>query len=148
MENIKFIAGQARSITLYENTRSKFLKRSANTYFNKQCLAKKVIPSYANIKFQNTSPVAQFRSKKAQITRIKDDIKHLFKKNVFICTFVGFRWGRGICLHRFYFINNYDGDDDDDVDVDDDDDGDDILRNVNVLLVEENVYIEQCRTVQ
>jgi len=126
---------------LYENTRSKLLKCSANTYFNKQCIAKKVIPSYANIKFLNTSPVAQFASKKAQTTRIKDEIKFLFKKNVFICTFVGFLWSRDSCLHRFYFVNNDNGDDDDD---DDDDDGDDILRNVNILLVEENVYIEQC----
>jgi len=59
MENFKFIAGQARSINLYKNTRSKLLKCCANIYFNKQCLAKKVIPSYANIKFQDTSPLAQ-----------------------------------------------------------------------------------------
>ena len=39
-----------------------------------------MIPSYTNIKFQNTSPVAQFTSKKAQTTLIKDKIKFLFKK--------------------------------------------------------------------
>jgi hypothetical protein len=39
-------------------------------------------------------------------------------------------------LHPFYFIDD-DGDDDDD---DDDSDGGNILRNVNILLVEENVY--------
>ena len=48
--------------------------------FNKQCLANKVIPSYANIKFQNPSPVAQFTSKKLQTTRVKDENKFLFKK--------------------------------------------------------------------
>jgi len=58
---------------------------------------------------------------------------------------VGFLWGRGIFLHRFYFIDDDDDDDDDD-DVDDDV-GDDILRSVNILFVEENVCIEQCRTV-
>jgi hypothetical protein len=80
MANTKFIASQAKSINSYKNTRSKLLKCCANVYFNKQCLAKRVIPKYANTKFQNTSPVAQFSSKKAQITRIKDEIKFLYKK--------------------------------------------------------------------
>jgi hypothetical protein len=52
------------------------------------------------------------------------------------CSFVGCLWGNGICLHPFYCIN----DDDDDDDDDDDGDGDVILRNVNILLVEEKVY--------
>jgi len=80
MENITFIAGQTRAINLYKNTRSKLLKCCANIYFSKQWLAKRVILSYADIKFHNTSPVAQFTSKKAQISRIKDEIKFLFKK--------------------------------------------------------------------
>ena len=63
MEDIKFIAGQARTVNLYKNIRSSLLKCCANIYFNKQSRARKVIPSYANIKFQNTSPVAQFTSK-------------------------------------------------------------------------------------
>ena len=80
MENIEFIAGQARAINLFRKTRCKLLKCCADICFSKQCLAKRLIPSYANIKSQNTSPVAQFTSKKAQITRIKDEIKFLFKK--------------------------------------------------------------------
>jgi len=80
MANTKFIASQAKSINLYKNMRSKLLKYCAIIYFNKQCLAKRVIPKYANIKFQNTSPVAQFTSKKAEIKRIKDEIKFLYKK--------------------------------------------------------------------
>jgi len=71
MENFKFIAGQASSINQYKNTRSKLLKCCANVYFNKQCLAKKIIPNYAELKFLNTSPSAQLTSKKAQTTRIK-----------------------------------------------------------------------------
>ena len=59
MENIKFIAGQARSINLYKNTRSKLLKCCANVCFKKQYFAKRVISSYASIKFPNTSPLAQ-----------------------------------------------------------------------------------------
>jgi hypothetical protein len=66
-----FIASQARTINLYRNTRSKLLKCNANTYFTKQCLAKKVIPKHANLKFTNTSPVAQVTASKAQILRVK-----------------------------------------------------------------------------
>ena len=80
MENFEFIAGQARAISLYKNTRSKLLKCCANICFNKQCLAKIVIPSCANIIFQNTSLVAQFTPKKGQTTRKKDEIKFLSKK--------------------------------------------------------------------
>ena len=80
MENIKFRAGQGKSINLYKNRRFKLLKSCTNIYFNKQCLSKTVIPSYANIKFQETSPVAQFVSKKAQTTHIKDEIRFSFKK--------------------------------------------------------------------
>jgi hypothetical protein len=39
-----------------------------------------VIPKYAKIKFGNSSPAAIVTTKKAQITRIKDEIKFLFKK--------------------------------------------------------------------
>jgi hypothetical protein len=82
MENtkFKFIASQAKSINSYKNTRSKLLKCCANIYFNKQCLAKRVIPKYADTKFQNTSLAAQCSSKKTQITCIKDEIKFLYKK--------------------------------------------------------------------
>ena len=46
MVNTKFkiIASQARTINLYRNSGSKLFKCNANIYFNKQCLAKKVIP--------------------------------------------------------------------------------------------------------
>jgi hypothetical protein len=76
----KFIASQATTINLYRNTRSKLLKCNANIYFNKQCLAKKVIPKYARLKFTNTSPVAQVTANKAQIIRVKNEIKFIFKR--------------------------------------------------------------------
>ena len=57
----KFVVGQARTINLYRNTRSKLLKCNANIYFNKQCLARKVIPMYTTLKFTNISPFAQIR---------------------------------------------------------------------------------------
>jgi len=78
MKNFKFIAGQASSINQYKNTTSKLLKCCVNIYFNKQCLAKKIIPNYAKLKFHNTSPAAQLTAKKAQTTHIKDEIKFQF----------------------------------------------------------------------
>ena len=80
MTNVKFIARQANSVNLYKNCRSKLLKCCANIYFNKQYLLKKVIPKYAKIRFGNSSPAAIVTTKKAQMTRIKDEIKFLFKK--------------------------------------------------------------------
>jgi len=80
MASIKFVASQAKTINRYKNTRSKLLTCCANIYFNKQCLVKKVIPKYTNLKFTNNSPVSQVTTKTAQIIRIKDEIKCLFKK--------------------------------------------------------------------
>ena len=60
---------------LYSIIQTKILKCCANIYFNKQCLSKKVIPKYAKVKFGNSSPAAIVTTKKAQITRIKDEIK-------------------------------------------------------------------------
>ena len=44
-------------------------------------IANKIVPNYVNIKIANTSPAALVTTKKAQITRIKDEIKFLCKKN-------------------------------------------------------------------
>jgi hypothetical protein len=78
--NNKFIATRARTVNLYKNTRAKVLNGCANIHFNKQYLANKVTPKYANVKFPNTSPSSQITTKKGQVTRIKDDIKFLFKE--------------------------------------------------------------------
>ena len=80
MSCIKFIGRQANTIILYKNLRPKLLKCCANIYFNKQCLSKTVIPEYDNTKFANTSPAAYITTKKTQITRVKDEVKFLFKK--------------------------------------------------------------------
>jgi hypothetical protein len=82
MENINFrcIASQNKSIYLYKNTRSTPLKCCANIYFNRQWLNNKVVPKYANINFPNTSPSAHVTTKKAQVARIKDEIKFLHKR--------------------------------------------------------------------
>jgi hypothetical protein len=51
-----------------------------NSNFNRQCLVKKLIPKYYNIKVPNTSPAAYYTSKKVRNIRIKDEIKFLYKK--------------------------------------------------------------------
>ena len=80
MNNIKLLASQAHLVNRYKNTRSKLQKCCANIYFNKQCLAKKTVPNYVNIKIANTLPAALVTTKKAQITCVKDKMKFLYKK--------------------------------------------------------------------
>jgi hypothetical protein len=54
---------------------------NSNIHFNRQCLTKELIPNYANkIKIPHTSPAAATTLKKAQILRIKDELKLLYKK--------------------------------------------------------------------
>ena len=80
MASIKFIASQVRSIFKYKTTRIKVLKCYANIYFNKQCLKKKIVPSYANIKLPNTSPASRNTQRKIHSMRIRDEIIFLYKK--------------------------------------------------------------------
>jgi len=84
MTNVKLIASQAHLVKQYTNIRSKLQKCCANIYLNKQCIARKIIPKYVNIKIANTSPAAQTTAKKAQLIRIKDEIKFLYN-NKMIC---------------------------------------------------------------
>ena len=80
MASIKFIASQARTIFQYKTIRIKVLRCYANIYFNKQCLIKKIVPSYANIKLSNTSPAARNTQRKIHSMRIRDEIRFLHKK--------------------------------------------------------------------
>ena len=72
-------ASQAHLVNQYKNIRSKLQKCCANIYFNKQCITKKIIPKYVNIKIANTSPASQMTAKKAQLIHIKDETKFLYK---------------------------------------------------------------------
>jgi len=67
MEKTKFIASQAKSIYHYKSLRYRILKCNADISFNKQCLAKKVIPNYASIKVPNTSKAALKTQKKIRL---------------------------------------------------------------------------------
>jgi hypothetical protein len=72
---IKLLASQARTINQYKNLRTKVAKCSANIYFNKQRLTKKVTPKYAQIKIPNTSPASLNICKKIQMIQLKEEIK-------------------------------------------------------------------------
>ena len=80
MAPIKILASQAQSISLYKDVRTKVMKCCANIYFNQQCLIKKVIPKYANIKITYTSPATNVTQKKRHTIWLKDEIKFLYKK--------------------------------------------------------------------
>ena len=80
MASVKFIASQARTIFQYKTTRIKVLKCCANVYYNKQCLNKKIVPRYADIKPLNTSPAARNTQKKVHNMRIRDEIRFLYEK--------------------------------------------------------------------
>jgi hypothetical protein len=54
------------------------MKCCANSFFNQQCLAKKVIPNYAKIKIPCTSAGTNITQKKVQTVSLKDEIKFLY----------------------------------------------------------------------
>jgi len=56
------------------------MKCCSNTYCNRQCLIKKLVPKYANIKISYTSSATNITQKKLQTIRLKDEIKFLYKK--------------------------------------------------------------------
>jgi hypothetical protein len=80
------LASQAKSIYHYKSIRSKVIKCNAYIFFNKQCLAKNIIPKYANIKVPATSKAAHYTQKKVSLIRIKDEIKFLYMKTTAILT--------------------------------------------------------------
>ena len=79
--NIKIHASQAKTIHNYKSLKLKVLNCNANIYFNKQCLNKNIIPTYAKIKIniKNSSTAATKTKEKAQ----KMHLKTLLCKTVF-----------------------------------------------------------------
>jgi len=80
MAHFKFATSQARSIHQYKNLKIKVLKCNADIFFNRQCLTEKIIPNYANLNVPITSPASHITKNKIQTTRLKDEIKFLYKK--------------------------------------------------------------------
>jgi hypothetical protein len=83
MNNYKLLTSQAQIINRYKNTRSKLQKCCANIYFNNQRQTKQITPTYVNIKISNTLPAASVTNKKARTIRIKDEIKILYKPDIY-----------------------------------------------------------------
>jgi len=77
-------ASQAKHINQYKNLRTKVVNCCANIYFNRQCIKQGIVPKYASIKIPNTSPTSKMTQKKVQITRMKEEIKYLYKKKDFL----------------------------------------------------------------
>jgi hypothetical protein len=80
MPNFKIINASQGSIHKYENIKRKLHNCNANLYFNKQCLKRNLVPSYANIRVPNTSPAHAHTQRKIPTLRIKDEIKYLHTK--------------------------------------------------------------------
>jgi len=59
MESIKFLASQAQPVYQYKSLRFKILKCNTDIFFNKQCLAKNIIPVPYNVKTQ-WDPIAYY----------------------------------------------------------------------------------------
>jgi hypothetical protein len=71
---------QARTIHQYKNLKTKVQKCCADIYFNKQCLATKITPNYANIKIPVASPASRVTQGEVHTIRLKDEIKYLHLK--------------------------------------------------------------------
>ena len=71
---VKFLAGQAKSTYHYKNISSKILKCNADVFFNRQCLAKNIIPKYCNIKVPATSKAAHTTQKKVSSIRSPNEL--------------------------------------------------------------------------
>jgi hypothetical protein len=80
MPLFKFAASQAKCIYLHKYLRTKVQRLCANIYFNQQCLKQGVIPKYAQIKVPYTSPASMSTQKKMQISRIREEIRFIYKK--------------------------------------------------------------------
>ena len=62
--------------------RIKVLKCCAGIFFKLQCLARKIVPNYANVKVPVTSPASHRTRNKIHTIRLKDEIKCLYSRNV------------------------------------------------------------------
>jgi hypothetical protein len=72
------------SIQTYESLKRKLYHCNASIYFNKQCLKKKLIPSYAKIRIPRTSPAHIYTQQKVPNIRIRDKIRYLHRKKQLI----------------------------------------------------------------
>ena len=78
MTHLRIMNNSQGPIHRFESLKRKLYNCNASIYFNRQCLKKKLTPTYAKIKVPNTSPA--HTQHKVTIMRIKDEIKYLHTK--------------------------------------------------------------------
>jgi hypothetical protein len=80
MQQLKIVTASQGNIHTFENVKRKILFCNSDIQFNKTCLRKKITPTFAIIKLPGESPAIKLTKKKAQTIRIKEEIRHLYKK--------------------------------------------------------------------
>jgi len=80
MPQLKIMYISQSSIHKFTDLKRQLYNCNASIYFNRQCLKKKLTPTYARIKIPNTSPATKFTQQKVTNIRIKDEIKYLHSK--------------------------------------------------------------------
>ena len=84
------------------------MKCCANVYFNRQCVAKKVIPNYVNIKIPQISPATNTTQKMVHTIRLKDEILiHEKRKTKYNCTEYTYKPHKNGDTHGTPFLTPY-----------------------------------------
>ena len=77
-------ASQASIVFKYQNVKIKLLKTNLHIKFNKKCLENNLIPKYARIYINNTSPTARKTKEHAELFWVKSEIKYLYRKKLML----------------------------------------------------------------
>ena len=78
----KIEASQANTVYKYQNIKIQLYKTIAHIKFNNTCIIQKITPKYATVYINPVSKAASTTKKYAEIFRIKQEIKSLYKKKV------------------------------------------------------------------
>jgi len=80
MAHLRIMNARQSPIHRFESLKRKLYNFNATTYFNRQCLKRRLTHTCAKIKIPNTSPVCEHMQHKVTIMRIKFEIKYLNTK--------------------------------------------------------------------
>jgi len=80
MADLKIVNASQSLIRRFTSLKKRLYNCNANIYFNRQCLKRKLTPSYARIKIPNTSPAHKHTLHKVTTVRKKDEIKYPYSK--------------------------------------------------------------------
>jgi hypothetical protein len=71
MSQLKIVNASQGQIHDYENLKRKLYSCNASIYFNKQCLQKRLTPTYAKVKIPSNSLAANLHSTKYNTSELK-----------------------------------------------------------------------------